>query len=53
MMSSEMKALIDRAGFATKATPDMLKYKVGAAVFAVRSAARNDNLQRDKPLLLD
>ena len=38
MMSPEMKALIDRAGFVTRATPDMLKYKVGAAVVAVRRA---------------
>ncbi len=38
MMSPEMKALIDRAGFVTRATPDLLKYKVGAAVVAVRRA---------------
>jgi multimeric flavodoxin WrbA len=38
MMSPEMKALIDRAGFVARATPDMLKYKVGAAVVAVRRA---------------
>jgi multimeric flavodoxin WrbA len=38
MMSPEMKALIDRAGFVVRATPDMLKYKVGAAVVAVRRA---------------
>ena len=38
MMSPEMKALIDRAGFVTRATPDMLKHKVGAAVVAVRRA---------------
>src|SRR5208283_3964279 len=35
MMSPEMKALIDRAGFVARATPDMLKYKAGAAVVAV------------------
>ena len=38
MMSPEMKALIDRAGFVARATPDMLKYKAGAAVVAVRRA---------------
>jgi len=38
MMSPEMKALIDRAGFVARATPDMLKHKVGAAVVAVRRA---------------
>ncbi len=38
MMSPEMKALIDRAGFVARATPDVLKYKVGAAVVAVRRA---------------
>ena len=38
MMSPELKALIDRAGFVTRAQPDMLKRKVGAAVVAVRRA---------------
>jgi multimeric flavodoxin WrbA len=38
MMSPEMKALIDRAGFVARATPEMLKHKVGAAVVAVRRA---------------
>ena len=38
MMSPEMKALIDRAGFVCRATPEALKYKVGAAVVAVRRA---------------
>jgi multimeric flavodoxin WrbA len=38
MMSPEMKALIDRSGFVARGTPDMLKYKVGAAVVAVRRA---------------
>jgi multimeric flavodoxin WrbA len=38
MMSPEMKALIDRTGFVARANPDMLKYKVGAAVVAVRRA---------------
>jgi multimeric flavodoxin WrbA len=38
MMSPEMKALIDRAGFVCRATPDALKYKVGAAVAVARRA---------------
>jgi multimeric flavodoxin WrbA len=37
-VSSEMKALIDRAGFVTRANDDMLRRKVGAAVVAVRRA---------------
>ena len=37
-VSSEMKALIDRAGFVARANDDMLKRKVGAAVVAVRRA---------------
>jgi len=38
MMSSEMKALIDRAGFVCRATPGALKRKVGAAVVVARRA---------------
>jgi len=38
MMSPEMKALIDRAGFVCRAAPDALKYKVGAAVVVARRA---------------
>ncbi len=38
MMSPEMKALIDRAGFVARANPEMLRRKVGAAVVAVRRA---------------
>jgi multimeric flavodoxin WrbA len=38
MMSSEMKALIDRAGFVCRASPDALKRKVGAAVVVARRA---------------
>jgi len=38
MMSPELKALIDRAGFVTRAAPDALKYKVGAAVAVARRA---------------
>ncbi len=37
-VSSEMKALIDRAGFVARANGDLLKRKVGAAVVAVRRA---------------
>ncbi len=37
-VSAEMKALIDRAGFVSRANGDMLKRKVGAAVVAVRRA---------------
>jgi multimeric flavodoxin WrbA len=36
MMSPEMKALIDRAGYVARAQPDMFRLKVGAAVVAVR-----------------
>jgi multimeric flavodoxin WrbA len=35
---SEMKALIDRAGYVTRGNGDMLKRKVGAAVIAMRRA---------------
>ncbi|MBE0536971.1 MAG: flavodoxin family protein [Phycisphaerae bacterium] len=35
-VSTEMKALIDRAGFVSRANDDMLQRKVGAAVVAVR-----------------
>jgi multimeric flavodoxin WrbA len=38
MMTSEMKALIDRAGFVSRANRDLFKHKVGAAVVAVRRA---------------
>lgn len=38
MMSPELKALIDRAGFVCRASPDSLKYKVGAAVAVARRA---------------
>jgi len=37
-VSTEMKALIDRAGFVAKANQDMFRRKVGAAVVAVRRA---------------
>ncbi len=35
-VSTEMKALIDRAGFVAKANQDMFRHKAGAAVVAVR-----------------
>jgi multimeric flavodoxin WrbA len=38
MMTSEMKALIDRAGYVARGNDDLLKRKVGAAVVAVRRA---------------
>ena len=38
MMSPEMKALIDRAGYVARANDSMFKRKVGAAVVAVRRA---------------
>lgn len=37
-LSTEMKALIERAGMVAKANEDMFKRKVGAAVVAVRRA---------------
>ncbi len=50
MMSPEMKALIDRAGFVCRATPEALKYKVGAAVARCPPSRRHDNFRRHKPL---
>ena len=38
MMSSEMKALIDRAGFVARANGNLFKHKVGAAVVVMRRA---------------
>src|SRR5271169_1085706 len=38
MMTSEIKALIDRAGFVARSNNDLFKRKVGAAVVAVRRA---------------
>jgi len=37
-VTPEMKALIDRAGFVAKANDFLFKYKVGAAIVAVRRA---------------
>jgi len=38
MVTPELKALIDRAGYVARANGDMFKHKVGAAVVAVRRA---------------
>ena len=38
MMTPELKAFIDRAGYVARANSDMFKRKVGAAVVAVRRA---------------
>ena len=38
MMTPQMKALIDRAGYVARANSDMFKRKIGAAVVAVRRA---------------
>ncbi len=38
MMSPELKAFIDRVGFVARGNGNMFKYKVGAAVVAVRRA---------------
>jgi len=38
MMTPELKALIDRAGYVASANRDMFKRKIGAAVVAVRRA---------------
>ena len=38
MMTPELKALIDRAGYVARANNDLFKRKVGAAVVAVRRA---------------
>jgi multimeric flavodoxin WrbA len=38
MMTTEMKALIDRAGYVSRANGHLLKRKVGAAIVAVRRA---------------
>jgi len=38
MMTSEMKALIDRTGYVSRANGQMLKRKAGAAIVAVRRA---------------
>jgi multimeric flavodoxin WrbA len=38
MMSPELKALIDRAGYVARANDDLFKRKVGVAVVAVRRA---------------
>ena len=42
-VTTEMKALIDRAGLVAKANNDMLHRKVGAAVVAVRRAGASNH----------
>ncbi len=37
-LTPELKALIDRAGYVARGQPEMLRYKVGAAVVSVRRA---------------
>ncbi|MBN2136540.1 MAG: flavodoxin family protein [Sedimentisphaerales bacterium] len=37
-VSTELKALIDRAGFVARANGNLLKHKIGAAIVAVRRA---------------
>ena len=37
-VTAEIKALIDRAGYVSRANPDILKRKIGAAIVAVRRA---------------
>jgi multimeric flavodoxin WrbA len=51
-MTPEMKALIDRAGYVSKANGDLLKRKVGAAVSAVRRAGAIHTLDSINHLFL-
>lgn len=51
-VSTEMKALIDRAGMVSRANSDMLARKVGAAVVAVRRAGAIHVFKLDKSLFL-
>lgn len=51
-VTAEMKALIDRGGYVSKANGDMLKGKVGAAVSAVRRAGSVPALDAMYHLLL-
>jgi len=37
-VTTEMKAFIDRVGYVSRSYPDLLKYKVGAGIVAVRRA---------------
>ena len=50
MMTSEMKALIDRAGFVGRTNGDMFKRKVGAASSRCSQGRRYTHLRRYKPL---
>ncbi|NLJ35150.1 MAG: flavodoxin family protein [candidate division WS1 bacterium] len=51
-VTTEMKALIDRGGYVSKANGDMLKGKVAAAVSAVRRAGSLPTLDAMNHLLL-
>lgn len=51
MMTSEMKALIDRTGYVARANNHIFKRKIGAAIVAVRRGRRNAHIRRHKPLL--
>jgi multimeric flavodoxin WrbA len=49
-VSTEMKALIDRAGFVAKANDDMFKRKVGVAVVAdLRAQVKRPIMSRGRP----
>ncbi len=51
-LTPETKALIDRAGFVTRASGDLLKRKVGAAVIAVRRAGEIHAFDSINPFFL-
>ncbi|MDD3365029.1 MAG: flavodoxin family protein [Syntrophomonas sp.] len=51
-MTPEMKALIDRAGYVSRANGDLLKRKVGASVSAVRRAGAIHTLDSINHLFL-
>ncbi|MDD4802789.1 MAG: flavodoxin family protein [Syntrophomonas sp.] len=51
-LTAEMKALIDRAGYVSKANGDLFKHKVGASVSAVRRAGAIHTLDSINHLFL-
>jgi len=51
-LTTEMKALIDRSGYVSRANDDLLKMKVGAAVSAVRRAGAIHTLDSINHLFL-
>ncbi len=51
-VTSEMKALIDRAGFVGRANEGMYRRKVGAAIVAVRRAGAMHTFRHAQSLLL-